>query len=90
MRQDIVDRGIEKAENGMKTVLQPIADHVRKEAEATDTNREGNTSDPTVPELDEEAIRNRKVNPEAVKESFKEAELDPLAETEPEEGETAA
>jgi hypothetical protein len=35
-------------------------------------------------------IRNRKVDPEAVRESFKEAELDPTAETDPEEGETAA
>jgi hypothetical protein len=37
-----------------------------------------------------EDIRNRKVDPEAVRESFKEAELDPTAETDPEEGETAA
>jgi hypothetical protein len=35
-------------------------------------------------------IGNRKVDPEAVRESFKEAELDPVAETEPEEGEKAA
>ena len=35
-------------------------------------------------------IRNRKVDPEAVRESFKEAELDPVAESEPEDGETAA
>lgn len=35
-------------------------------------------------------IRARKVDPEAVRESFKEAELDPTTETEPEEGETAA
>jgi hypothetical protein len=38
----------------------------------------------------EEAARHRKVDPEAVRESFKEAELDPAAETEPEEGENAA
>jgi len=38
----------------------------------------------------EEDVRNRKVDPEAVRESFKEAELDPRAETEPEEGEAAA
>ena len=38
----------------------------------------------------ENAARERKVDPEAVRESFKEAELDPIAETEPEEGETAA
>ena len=35
-------------------------------------------------------IHERKVDPEAVRESEKEAELDPIAETEPEEGETAA
>ena len=38
----------------------------------------------------EEDIRARKVDPEAVRESFKEAELDPVAENEPEEGEKAA
>jgi hypothetical protein len=41
-------------------------------------------------EISKDDIRNRKVDPEAVRESFKEAELDPIAETEPEEGETAA
>ena len=41
-------------------------------------------------EIDKDDIRNHKVDPEAVRESFKEAELDPVAETEPEEGETAA
>ena len=35
-------------------------------------------------------IRDRKVDPEAVRESFKEAELDPTTESGPEEGETAA
>ncbi|HEY2392198.1 MAG TPA: hypothetical protein VGK22_13580 [Candidatus Angelobacter sp.] len=38
----------------------------------------------------EEDVRNRKVDPEAMQESFKEAELDPRAEAEPEEGEAAA
>jgi hypothetical protein len=38
----------------------------------------------------EDDIRDRKVDPEAVRESFKEAELDPTTESEPEEGETAA
>jgi hypothetical protein len=42
------------------------------------------------PPLREEDVRNRKVDPEAVRESFKEAELDPRTETEPEEGEAAA
>jgi hypothetical protein len=43
---------------------------------------------PPVPR--EEDVRNHKVDPEAVRESFEEAKLDPLAETEPEEGEAAA
>lgn len=42
------------------------------------------------PDIRKEDIRDRKVDPEAVRESFKEAELDPVAENEPEEGETAA
>jgi hypothetical protein len=41
-------------------------------------------------DISKDDIRDRKVDPEAVRESFKEAELDPIAETEPEEGETAA
>jgi hypothetical protein len=40
--------------------------------------------------VSEDDIRDRKVDPEAVRESFKEAELDPTTESEPEEGETAA
>jgi hypothetical protein len=42
------------------------------------------------PDISKDDIRDRKVDPEAVRESFKEAELDPIAESEPEEGETAA
>ena len=38
MRRDIVDRGIERAENEMKPVLQPLAEHRR--------NSEGLASDP--------------------------------------------
>lgn len=38
----------------------------------------------------EQDTHERQVDPEAVRESEKEAELDPVAETEPEEGETAA
>ena len=45
---------------------------------------------PTQHDISKEDMRNRKVDPEAVRESEKEAELDPIAETEPEEGETAA
>jgi hypothetical protein len=41
-------------------------------------------------EISKDDIRDRKVDPEAVRESFKEAELDPIAENEPEEGEKAA
>lgn len=37
-----------------------------------------------------EDIRNREVNPDAVKESYEEAQLDPDAEIEPESGEEAA
>lgn len=38
----------------------------------------------------EQKAHKRQVNPEAVRESFKEAELDPTADTEPEEGKGAA
>ena len=41
-------------------------------------------------EINKDDIRDRKVDPEAVRESFKEAELDPTTESEPEQGETAA
>jgi hypothetical protein len=34
MRQDIVDRGIQKAENEMNPVLQPIKDHVASDPAA--------------------------------------------------------
>ena len=40
--------------------------------------------------INKDDIRDRKVDPEAVRESFKEAELDPTTESEIEEGETAA
>jgi hypothetical protein len=49
-----------------------------------------NDEDSPQHEINKDDIRDRKVDPEAVRESFKEAELDPVAETEPEEGETAA
>ena len=41
-------------------------------------------------DISKDDIRDRKVDPEAVRESFKEAELDPTTESEPEEGEKAA
>ena len=114
IRSDITDRGIEKAENQMRSVLQPLSEQLREQAGITDSsvstsgqthlplktaNRSENDSSKPAdnrkdrdvpPGIDEEAVRNRKVNPEAVRESFKEAELDPIAETEPEEGESAA
>ena len=40
--------------------------------------------------VSQDDIRSRKVDPEAVQESFKEAELDPTTEKKPEEGERAA
>ncbi|HEY2497203.1 MAG TPA: hypothetical protein VGK24_09045 [Candidatus Angelobacter sp.] len=118
MRQDIVDRGIEKGENGMRPVLESLYTRQSGEATAEDPSvgragahnsgqmasdapdQTGTTPfNPTqgedLPERagisrGEDATRERKVDPEAVRESFKEAELDPAAETEPEEGETAA
>lgn len=45
---------------------------------------------PTRHNINKEDVRDRKVDPEAVRESFKEAELDPPTESEPEEGEKAA
>ena len=42
------------------------------------------------PDISKDDIRDRKVDPEAVRESSKEAELDPIAEREPKEGEKAA
>ena len=77
------DRSIEKAKETMDEVLQPLFDHNAKIRDHLQSQQAKNK-----PELDPE--RNREVNPEAVRESFKEAELDPIAETEPEEGETAA
>lgn len=50
------------------------------------SNNEGSSQH----EINRDDIRDRKVDPEAVRESFKEAELDPTTESEPEEGEAAA
>jgi hypothetical protein len=117
MRQDIVDRGIEKAEDGMREVLQNLSDSKPDKGDVVDplVGRVGSNSgqmsadasdhtgttafakgtgeDP--PERAgvsrrEQDARERQVDPEAVRESEKEAELDPAAETEPEEGENAA
>jgi hypothetical protein len=115
MREDIVDRGIEKGEWEMRNLSKKLHHEESKQrstseprvgsvgehnsgqmsAEASDqidttpvASSEGEGS--KHPAVSEEAVRNRKVDPEAVRESFKEAELDPIAEIEPEEGEKAA
>jgi hypothetical protein len=117
MRQDIIDRGIEKAENQMRPVLQslsdqrtdndtiadPLAGRVgsnsgQLSSEASDQTGTTPFAKGTGEDLPERAgvsrreqdAHERQVDPKAVRESEKEAELDPLAETEPEEGETAA
>jgi hypothetical protein len=117
MRRDIVDRGIEKAENEMKPVLQPLSEQRRDEGMASDpaAGRAGANSGQMAPDASdqtgttpfnmaqgedlperagisgrEKATRERQVDPEAVKESFKEAELDPTTEQEPGEGKPAA
>jgi hypothetical protein len=117
MRQDIVDRGIEKAENEMKPVLESLSGERSDQGAIADplAGRIGSNSGQmssdvsaqtgTTPyakgtgeDLPERAgisrkeqdAHERQVDPEAVRESEKEAELDPAAETEPEEGEKAA
>ena len=117
MRQDIIDRGIEKAENQMRPVLQSLSDQKADSGAIADplAGRVGSNSGQlssdasdqtgTTPfakgtgeDLPERAgvsrreqdAHERQVDPQAVRESEKEAELDPVAETEPEEGETAA
>lgn len=111
IREDIVDRGIERGEWEMRNLSKQLGHedsdqepHVgavgahnsgQMSAEASDqtgttpfarSNDEGSSQH----EINKDDIRNRKVDPEAVRESFKEAELDPTTESEPEEGETAA
>jgi hypothetical protein len=115
IREDIVDRGIEKGEWEMRNLSkqlgyenadQPhstephvgaVADHNSGQMSADGSDQPGTTpvahsKDDASPrhEIDKDDIRDHKVDPEAVRESFKEAELDPIAEIEPEEGETAA
>ena len=111
IREDIVDRGIEKGEWEMRNLSKQLGHedsdqepHVgavgahnsgQMSADASDqtgttpsarSNDEGSSQH----DINKEDIRNRKVDPEAVRESFKEAELDPTTESGPEEGETAA
>jgi hypothetical protein len=111
IREDIVDRGIEKGEWEMRNLSKQLrhedSDHEphvgavgkhnsgQMAADASDqtgTTPSMRSTDegPSRHDINKEDIRNRKVDPEAVRESFKEAELDPTTEGEPEEGETAA
>lgn len=110
IREDIVNRGIEKGEWEMRNLSKQlhhdeskqrpgepqvgaVGDHNSGQLSAEASDQIGTT--PVVSPQDKGAarpqnVRDRKVDPEAVRESFKEAELDPIAETEPEEGEKAA
>jgi hypothetical protein len=115
IREDIVDRGIEKGEwemrnlnkqlhheeSGQRQSKEPsvgaVGEHNSGQMSAEASDQIGTTpvassqgEGSTRPGVSEDDVRNRKVDPEAVRESFKEAELDPIAENEPEEGEKAA
>jgi len=118
MRRDIVDRGIERAENEMRPVLEPIAEQRREEegvasdpaAGRAGANSGQMASDASVqtgttpfnmaqgedlPERAgisrrEDKAREKQVDPDAVRESEKEAELDTTTEREPGEGKPAA
>jgi hypothetical protein len=115
MREDIVDRGIEKGEWEMRNLSKQlhheeskqrstsrpqvgsVGEHNSGQMSADASDQIGTTpvassqdQGSTRPRVSEDDVRNGRVNPEAVRESFKEAELDPRAETEPEEGEKAA
>jgi len=84
MRQDIVDRGIERAESEMRQVLQRLAQTPLNTAQGEDVPERAGIS------RHEEKVQKKQVDPEAVEESFKEAELDPTTEREPGEGKPAA
>jgi hypothetical protein len=115
IREDIVDRGIERGEWEMRNLSRQlhheesdqrstgepqvgaVGEHNSGQMSAEASDQIGTTpvassqdQGSTRPRVSEDDIRNRKVDPEAVRESFKEAELDPVAEIEPEEGEKAA
>ena len=117
MRQDIVDRGIEKGENEMRPVLQSLSEQRTDRGEIADplAGRVGSNtgqmssdaSDQTgttpfakgtgedLPERagisrKEHEMHERQVDPKAVRESEKEAELDTTSEPEPGEGKPAA
>ena len=90
IREDIVDRGIEKGEWEMRNLSKQLHQdqYNRERRVSTSANHHSGHSEQSDSSKDD--VRNRKVDPEAVRESFKEAELDPIAENEPEEGEKAA
>ena len=117
MRQDIVDRGIEKGENQMRPVLQSLSEQRTDGGEIADplVGRVGSNtgqmssdaSDHTgstpfakgtgedLPERagisrKEQEVHERQVDPKAVRESEKEAELDTTSQPEPGEGKPAA
>lgn len=115
IREDIVDRGIERGEWEMRNLSkqlgyedagQPrstephvgaVGGHHSGQISADGSDQIGATpaagsKDEASPrhDINKDDIRDHKVDPEAVRESFKEAELDPIAENEPEEGENAA
>lgn len=110
IREDIVDRGIERGEWEMRNLGRQLG-HDRSDQEphvgaagehnsgqmaADASNQTGTTpvvrsNEPSPQhEINKDDIRDRKVDPEAVRESNKDAELDPTTEITPEEGETAA
>lgn len=114
IREQIVDRGIERGEQEMANLREQlkrdepdqstpdepevgaVGEHNSGQMSAEASDQIGTT--PVMnsqegsgrPDVREEDVRDRKVDPDAVRESFKEAELDPIAESEPEEGEKAA
>lgn len=111
IREDIVDRGIERGECEMRNLSKQLGhensnqeSHVGRVGNHNSGQMSADASDqigttPVAASQDEAStrhsinkddIRDRKVDPEAVRQSEKEAELDPIAETEPEEGEKAA
>ena len=68
----------------MKPVLQRLAQATLNTAQGEDLPERTGISRP------EEKVQKKQVDPEAVEESFKEAELDPTTEREPGEGKPAA
>jgi hypothetical protein len=109
IREDIVDRGIERGEWEMRNLgkqlghdnsdqephIGPVGQHNSGQMSAGASDQTGTTPVATIKDdgssdSSKDDIRDRKVDPEAVRESFKEAELDPIAENGPEEGEKAA